>query len=183
MRIISGKYRHRRFTPPNNFRARPTTDFAKENLFNVLQNMIDFEDIKALDLFGGTGSISFELLSRGAKNVTCVEQNRNHAAFIKEISKTLKCEDDLRLIIGDVFRFIKTTPSKQFDFIFADPPYDLPKLEEIPQIILERQLLNEDGLLIFEHSKEYDFSKFQGFFQLRKYGAVHFSFFKLQDQQ
>ena len=124
MRIISGKYGRRRFDVPSSFSARPTTDFAKENIFNVLSNLIDFEGLDALDLFAGTGSISFELLSRGCRQVTSVEKNNAHASFIAKVAKELKTSD-LNLIRGDVFRYIQSVPSESFDFIFADPPYAL----------------------------------------------------------
>lgn len=126
MRIITGQYKGRHFDIPRSFKARPTTDFAKENIFNVLQNYIDFEDATALDLFAGTGSISLELVSRGCSRVISVEADRDHANFIRECFKKLGEDKDL-LIRGDVFRFLRTCKQK-FDFIFADPPYALEKL-------------------------------------------------------
>ena len=119
MRIISGIYGRRRFDVPSSFSARPTTDFAKENIFNVISNLIDFEGLDALDLFAGTGSISFELLSRECRSVTAVEKNNAHANFIAKVAKELKTTS-LHLIRGDVFRYLNTAPSKSFDFIFAD---------------------------------------------------------------
>ena len=138
MRIISGKYGRRRFDVPSSFSARPTTDFAKENLFNVLSNLVDFEGLEALDLFAGTGSISFELLSRGCKNVTSIEKNNAHAAFISKVAKELK-DENMRLIKGDAFRFLKSTEAESFDFIFADPPYALKELPDVPGIVFERK--------------------------------------------
>lgn len=176
MRIISGIYRRRRFSVPSSFNARPTTDFAKENLFNVLMNLIDLEGLEALDLFSGTGSIAFELISRGCSKVTAVEKNHAHSSFIAKVAKELKT-DALRLISGDVFRFLNTAKPESFDFIFADPPYDLNDLDKIPEIILERNLLRAEGMFIMEHPKEYDFSALPFFFQHRKYGSVNFSFF------
>lgn len=182
MRIISGKYGHRRFSVPSSFGARPTTDFAKENLFNVLMNLIDFEDREALDLFSGTGSITFELLSRGCRQVTAVEKNHAHASFIGKVGRELKSEG-LNLICGDAFRFINTAKPETFDFIFADPPYALPELEQIPQLILENNLLKPEGILVMEHPKEYDFSSLPGYTQRRVYGSVNFSLFSVKKEE
>ena len=177
MRVISGIYKRRRFDVPHSFKARPTTDFAKENLFNVLSNYMDFEDgIRALDLFAGTGSISLELVSRGCQRVISVEADRDHANFIRECFKKLGEDKDL-LIRGDVFRFLKTCKQK-FDFIFADPPYALEKLPEIPDLVLNGDLLNEDGIFVFEHGKNYDFSEHPRFLEHRSYGSVNFSIFR-----
>ncbi|MEG0949030.1 MAG: 16S rRNA (guanine(966)-N(2))-methyltransferase RsmD [Bacteroidales bacterium] len=181
MRIISGKYKRRRFDVPKNIKARPTTDFARENLFNVLNNQIDFEDLKALDLFAGTGAISFELLSRGAAQVVSVEKHNTQYDFIRKVSRELK-DDNILPIKGDVFRFIASSREK-FDFIFADPPYDLPELEKIPELIFKAGLLKEDGLFILEHSKKNDFSDMPEFDELRTYGSVNFSFFSLKGEE
>jgi 16S rRNA (guanine(966)-N(2))-methyltransferase RsmD len=175
MRIISGKYKSRRFEAPKSFKARPTTDFAKENLFNVITNRIDLEGMAALDLFAGTGSISFELLSRGCKEVVCVEKEVAHYAFIKKVKTELENED-LIAIKGDVFRFIKLC-KQTFDFIFADPPYSLKNLDKIPEMILSNDLLKTNGIFVMEHPKEYDFSVLPYFSQKRVYGAVNFSIF------
>lgn len=176
MRIISGKYGRRRFTVPSTFGARPTTDFAKENLFNVLMNLIDFDEGTALDLFSGTGSIAFELLSRGCQSVTSVEKNNAHAAFIGKVAKELKT-NDLKLICGDAYRFLNTAKAETYDFIFADPPYALENLAEIPKLVLDRNLLKENGVFVMEHPKEYDFSSLPFFYQQRIYGSVNFSLF------
>lgn len=176
MRIISGKYGRRRFDVPSSFSARPTTDLAKENLFNVLSNLIDFEDMDALDLFAGTGSISFELLSRGCKSVTSIEKNNAHAVFISKVVRELK-DENMHLIKGDVFRFLKNAVPESFDFIFADPPYALKELPDVPKIIFERKLLRNEGILVMEHPASYDFSKLPFFDQHRVYGAVNFSIF------
>ena len=184
MRIISGQYGGRRFEAPRNLQARPTTDIAKEGLFNILQNRMDFEDIQALDLFGGTGSISFELLSRGAQKVTCVEMGRQQQQFILKVANELHIGHELNLVRGDVFRYLKSqttvAPADGLsDFIFADPPYALPELGQLPELFLDGHLLKADGWFILEHGKDHDFSTKKGFLELRTYGAVHFSFFRL----
>ncbi|WP_459188629.1 RsmD family RNA methyltransferase [Parabacteroides sp. APC149_11_2_Y6] len=182
MRIISGIYGRRRFDVPSTFSARPTTDFAKENLFNVLSNLTDLEGADALDLFAGTGSISFELLSRECRNVTAVEKNNQHASFIAKVAKELKTES-LHLIRGDVFRYLSSAPMQSFDFIFADPPYALKELPEIPRLVFERDLLREDGIFVMEHPKEYDFSELPYFNQRRIYGSVNFSIFIKEEEK
>jgi 16S rRNA (guanine966-N2)-methyltransferase len=176
MRIITGKYKGRHFDIPRSFKARPTTDFAKENIFNVLMGYIDFEDTLALDLFAGTGSISLELASRGCKEVVSVEADRNHANFIRQNFNKINDDSDL-LIRGDVFRFIKSC-HQQFDFIFADPPYALKELPEIPNLILSSGILKDNGIFVFEHGKEYDFSDHKNFIEHRSYGSVNFSLFR-----
>ena len=176
MRVITGIYKGRHFDVPRSFKARPTTDFAKENIFNVINGYIDLDGAQALDLFAGTGSISLELLSRGCRPVVSVEMDRDHASFIRECMKKIGTEDNI-LIRGDVFRFIKSA-KQQFDIIFAGPPYALPELPTIPQLILERGLLREGGLLVFEHGKKNDFSSLPGFIEHRAYGSVNFSLFK-----
>ena len=176
MRVISGIYKRRRFDVPKNFKARPTTDFAKENLFNVLSNRIDFEDsVTALDLFAGTGSISIELVSRGCDKVISVEKDPQHYSFICKVMQEVKTDKCLP-IRGDVFKFIDSTREK-FDFIFADPPYALPDLKDIPDLIFEKGLLKEDGLLVLEHGKDHNFKGHPHFVEERHYGSVHFSFF------
>lgn len=174
MRIITGKYKGRHFDVPRSFKARPTTDFAKENIFNVMMGYVDFEDSSALDLFSGTGSISLEFLSRGCKDVTSVEMDRDHARFISQCISKLG-EDNHLLIRGDVFRFLKSCKRK-YDIVFADPPYALPNLTEIPDKALP--LLNPEGLFVFEHGKQNDFSAHPNFVEHRAYGSVNFSIFK-----
>lgn len=176
MRIVGGIYKRRRFDVPKNFKARPTTDFAKENLFNVVGNLIDLEDTEALDLFSGTGSIAFELLSRGCKEVVSVEKDPAHYAFIKKVKEELE-DDNITTIRGDVFKYLDTC-NRQFDFIFADPPYALKNLADIPQKIIEAGLIAEGGIFVMEHPKEYDFSQLPFFSQRRVYGAVNFSIFE-----
>ena len=176
MRIITGRYKGRRFDIPRTFKARPPTDFAKENIFNVLQGYTDFDDKTALDLFAGTGSISLELASRGCQQVVSVEADRDHAAFIRQCFAKLGADNQL-LIRGDVFKFLKTC-RQSFDFIFADPPYALRELSQIPDLILESTLLRPDGLLVFEHGKDHDFSQHPRFVEHRQYGSVNFSIFR-----
>lgn len=176
MRIITGEYKGRHFDIPKTFKARPTTDFAKENIFNVLNAYIDFDGATALDLFSGTGSISLELLSRGCSSVISVEADRDHHAFIRQcITKlgTNRCVP----IRGDVFRFIKGC-RQQFDFIFADPPYALPELETIPGKVFEYGLLKPEGVFVFEHGKHNDFSENEHYVEHRAYGSVNFTIFK-----
>lgn len=182
MRIIGGIYRHRRFNLPSSFGARPTTDLAKENIFNVINNLIDLDGAVALDLFSGTGSIAFELISRGCERVTAVEKDRMHVSFIDKVAKTLKT-DALNLIRGDVFRYLKSAPRQGFDFIFADPPYALPELPDVPSIVLGHDLLREGGLFIMEHSKANDFSSLPYFYQRRVYGSVNFSLFLKEEER
>ena len=178
MRIITGKYRGRRFDVPHTFKARPTTDFAKENIFNVLQGYVDLDGAMALDLFAGTGSISLEMLSRGCSSVVSVEADRDHAAFIRQCLQKLG-DDSCALIRGDVFRFLKSC-RQQFDFIFADPPYALQQLPQIPDMIFQPTcLLREGGIFVFEHGKQYDFSAHPHFIEHRAYGSVNFSLFKI----
>ena len=176
MRIISGIYGRRRFQIPASFKARPTTDLAKESLFNVLVHLIDLRDTDALDLFAGTGSISFELLSRGCRRVTAVEQDRLCTDFISKVAGKLNVEV-LQVVKGDVFRFLNVATELSYDFIFADPPYLLKNLTEIPRLIFEKKILRKEGVFVMEHSKEYDFSTLPFFDQHRSYGAVNFSFF------
>ena len=176
MRIITGKYKGRHFDIPRSFKARPTTDFAKENIFNVLVQYVDFEDATALDLFSGTGSISLELLSRGCSQVVSVEMDRDHHRFIQECIKKLGGKGIIP-IRGDVFRFIKSC-KQQYDIIFADPPYALKELPQIPDLVIEKQLLKENGIFVFEHGKDYDFSQHPNFVEHRSYGSVNFSLFR-----
>lgn len=174
MRVITGTYKGRHFDVPRSFKARPTTDFAKENIFNVMMGYIDFEGIEALDLFAGTGSITLELLSRGCKEVVSVEMDRDHARFIQQCIDKVGAENHT-LVKGDAFRFMKSC-KRQFDFIFADPPYSLPTLETIPDLALP--LLKEGGMMVFEHGKQNDFSQHPRFVERRVYGAVNFSLFR-----
>ena len=182
MRIITGKYKGRHFDIPRSFKARPTTDFAKENIFNVLIQYVDLEDATALDLFSGTGSITLELLSRGCKQVVSVEMDRDHHRFISECLKKLTAtSEEVKTncipLRADVFRFLKSC-RQQYDFIFADPPYALKEIPQIPDLIFEKGLLKENGLFILEHGKDNDFSQHPHFIEHRSYGSVNFSLFK-----
>ena len=176
MRIITGKYKGRHFDIPRTFKARPTTDFAKENIFNVLTGYIDFEGTMALDLFSGTGSISLELVSRGCARVISVEADRDHHRFIMQCLQKLGVTS-VTAIRGDAFRFIKSC-KQQFDFIFADPPYALEELKTIPTLIFEKNLLKEDGVFVFEHGKNDSFTDHPNFVEHRSYGSVNFSIFQ-----
>ena len=176
MRIISGKYKSRKFQLPTNFSARPTTDMARESLFNILNNRIDWENANALDLFSGTGCIAVEFVSRGCPHVTSVESNAKNHAFIQKVKEMLDAKE-LLTIKSDVFSFIKSC-KQTFDLIFADPPYDLKELDLIPTKIFEKELLNDEGIFILEHSKKNTFTEHPFFKEERKYGSVHFSFFE-----
>jgi 16S rRNA (guanine(966)-N(2))-methyltransferase RsmD len=180
VRIVSGKYKGRHIPVRKNFPSRPTTDFAKENLFNVLNNTFDFEELKVLDLFSGTGSISYEFASRGAI-VTLIENDYRSYEFIRKTILDLEMKN-VTPFKADVFRALRKIP-QQFDIIFADPPYTLKNIEEIPPLIFENQLLTEEGWFILEHSDKNDFRAFRYFKELRKYGSVHFSIFCLSGRK
>ncbi|TAJ15706.1 16S rRNA (guanine(966)-N(2))-methyltransferase RsmD [Marinilabiliaceae bacterium JC017] len=177
MRIVSGQLKGIRFSPPKSFSARPTTDFAKENLFNVLGNRIDFEDQKVLDLFGGTGSISYEFASRGCQHITCIEKNFKHYKFISDTVKKLKLDTQIRPFKYCSFKYLEKC-DETFDIIFADPPFDLKTLDNLPDLVFSRPILSENGFFILEHSDKKSFSNHPHFFEVRKYGKVHFSLFK-----
>ena len=177
MRIITGKYKGRHFEIPRSFKARPTTDFAKENIFNVLMDYIDFDGTRALDLFAGTGSITLELLSRGCSQVVSVELDRDHHRFIQQCIAKLQEENNVQCLRADVFRFIKGS-HQQFDFIFADPPYALKELPQIPDLVFAHNLLAPDGIFVFEHGKDNDFSGHPHFVEHRSYGSVNFTLFR-----
>ena len=176
MRIISGKYKGKILRPPKRFRARPTTDFAKEALFNILSNKIDFSQTRVADLFSGTGSIGFEFASRGAEYVDMVEKDHIHYAFIHTTIMDLKM-DNARAVKTDVFTFIDHS-RQSYDLVFADPPFDLEKIEKIPDLIMNSEVLNSNGWFILEHSKKLNFSSHPYFFEHRGYGSVSFSFFR-----
>ena len=176
MRIIGGKYRGRRIVPPRGFKARPTTDFARESLFNILNNRIDFGEIRVLDLFAGTGSISYEFASRGAREVDLVEKDMKHISGIRRIIKDMGI-DNIRSIHIDTRTYLKICTVK-YDVVFADPPYDLPWLKEIPDLVFESGVIKEEGFFILEHPRNMSFSKHKLFFEHRNYGGVNFSFFR-----
>jgi 16S rRNA (guanine966-N2)-methyltransferase len=175
MRIVGGKYKGRIFKPNKSFTARPTTDLAKESLFNILMNRYDFTGMKILDLFSGTGSIGYEFASREAGEVTLVEKNLLHVRFIHDVVEKLQI-NNAHVVHDDVFRFLKFT-RKKFDIVFADPPYDFPFISEIPLAVSNSEVLKDGGLLIIEHSKDQDFSSYPFYSETRKYGKVNFSFF------
>lgn len=181
MRIISGTLKGRSIHPPKNLRARPTTDFAKENLFNVLNNLVDYEELDVLDLFAGTGSISYEFASRGAKSVTPVEVNQVHYNFIKATAKSLEIEN-MYVTRANAFLYIKAC-KKQFDLIFADAPYDIEGSDTLPDMIFKHGLLRDNGIFILEHSKNMNFSEHSNFCETRSYGSVQFSFFKKEGEK
>lgn len=176
MRIISGTYKRRRLEPPKNITARPTTDFAKEGLFNLLQNRMDFEGTDMLDLFAGTGGIGLEFVSRGAREVTAVELAHTQQNYIISVCKQLGIRN-LNVVRGDVFKYIAAC-RLHYDFIYADPPYQLDTLPTLPDLIFEYGLLKEGGIFVLEHSKAHDFSAHPHFSDHRTYGNVHFSFFQ-----
>lgn len=176
MRIISGKHKGRRINPPANMPyTRPTTDIAKEGLFNILQNNLDFTALKTLDLFGGTGSISFELASRGAEDLTIVERDVKMYAFIKKTAEDLKLEN-FKVVKSEVFRFIQDTTEK-YDFIFAGPPYALQNIDDLPRAIFAKGLLKENGWFVLEHTPRNNYEGFPFFRDARNYGTTIFSIF------
>jgi 16S rRNA (guanine(966)-N(2))-methyltransferase RsmD len=176
MRIISGSLGGRRISPPSNMPyTRPTTDIAKEGLFNVLQNQLDFEELKTLDLFGGTGCISYELASRGVNDLTIVEKDQQMFSFIKKTAEALRLEN-FKVVKSDVFRFIQQCHEK-FDFIFAGPPYALQTIDDLPKLIFEKQLLKKSGWFILEHTPRNNYESFPHFKLARNYGTTIFSIF------
>lgn len=181
MRIIRGKYGKRRFDVPRNITARPTTDFARENLFNVIENMIDIEGIRVLDLFAGTGAISLEFASRGAEEVTAVETARTQSSFIISVRDKLG-DRAIHVVRGDVFRFLASYDGEPYDVVFADPPYDHERFGEVPELILNSDTVKPGTLVIVEHSKAYSFSAYPGFIGQRVYGSVNFSMFRVLER-
>ncbi|MGB1241616.1 MAG: RsmD family RNA methyltransferase [Chitinophagales bacterium] len=175
MRIIGGKHKGYRFTPPKKTPARPTTDRAKEALFNILYNTFDFEYTKVLDLFGGTGSLSYEFASRGCKDITLVEIDKGNIRFIHRIVE--KLEFPIRIVQLDVFKFMRTNPL-QYDLIFAGPPYPLPNLDSIPDKIFEHNVIAPEGWLVLEHNPKHNFDDHPHFLEKRNYGTTIFSIFE-----
>lgn len=179
MRIVGGKFKGRRFNPPaDKWPTRPTTDFAKEGLFNILLNRIDFEETRMLDLFGGSGNHSYEAISRGCRDVTYVDQHYPCVRFVKELAGTLEIEEFIHITRADASKYIQNYNGIGFDYIFAGPPYGLPWLDNIPDLVFTNNLLSIDGLFVLEHNANHDFRNQQHFLELRKYGGTHFSFFK-----
>jgi 16S rRNA (guanine966-N2)-methyltransferase len=176
MRIVGGKYKGRKILPPKSVRARPTTDFAKEGLFNILQHSVPLEGIRVLDLFAGTGNISLEFLSREAEEVISVEQDRELFTHLQSAARTLQATN-WHHVKGDAFTFVRSHRSV-YDIIFADPPFNLEGTELLPQLVRDAGILAEDGLLIIEHPNDVNMSADPWFDRHRPYGNVHFSFFK-----
>lgn len=177
MRIISGKYKSKRIFAPKNLPVRPTTDFAKEGLFNMISNEYDIETLSVLDLFSGTGNIAYEFASRGAVEILCIDKNYHCVSFIKKTAKELDFKQ-LSVFKNDVLKYLKKY-TKQFDVIFADPPYAIENIDEIVELVFRNNLLKENGVLILEHDGKWDFSDQKNFVQHRNYGNVNFSSFKL----
>ncbi len=181
MRIIGGKFRGRRFNPPaKNWPTRPTTDFAKEGLFNILINNFDFAELKVLDLFGGTGNHSYEFISRGCEDVTYVDKFPGAVRFVKKTAEELDIQDHIRIVRGDVFRFMETA-GQQYDYIFAGPPYALPTIDIIPDEIFRNKLLAPGGWFVMEHNPNHAYEKHPNYFQERHYGKTIFSFFRPEE--
>jgi len=177
MRIIGGKFKGRKFVPPaKNWPTRPTTDFAKEGLFNILNNRLNFEETVMLDLFGGTGSHSYEFISRGCLDVTYVDKFGGCVAFVAKTAQELKIEDKIRIIKSDVFKFLSSN-IRQFDYIFAGPPYPLPNLNSIPDEIFKYNTLAIDGIFVLEHNPNHNFKNHVRYIEERNYGTTIFSFF------
>lgn len=179
MRIISGQYKGRRIVAPKNLPVRPTTDMAKESLFNILNNQLSFHDIRVLDLFSGTGNISYEFASRGVQDITSVDQNFNCIKFIKKTISELQFENEITPIKSDVFKFLEKT-QYPYDCIFADPPYDFSEEQflTIPNLVFQHNLLAPEGILIVEHSTFTNLSEHIYFLDKKKYGSVCLSFFQ-----
>ena len=176
MRIIGGKLRGKTILPPQGYKARPTTDFAKEGLFNILNNEYEMEGLQVLDLFGGTGAISYEFASRGASRVYCVEMLPLHANFIKAQAARFGM-DNLTVVRHNVFEFLEICREK-FDIIFADPPYAIERLADIPDKVFSKDILHQGAYFILEHPEEFNFESHPFFVKEKKYGNVHFSFFE-----
>lgn len=175
MRIIGGVHKGRIIKTPNDLPVRPTTDFAKEALFNILQNQLDFDTLSVLDLFSGTGHIALEFASRGCAKVVSVDKNFKCTRFIGQTAAALNL--NVEVLKDDVFNFLKKTTGK-FDLVFADPPYDLPNIEDIHRILFEGDHLNPNALLIIEHGEKTHLDNLNYFVQHRRYGGVNFSFFR-----
>lgn len=175
MRIIAGTLRGRRLNPPQGLPVRPTTDMARESLFNIFNNYVDYEDCTVMDLFAGTGAVSLEFVSRGAKEVTSVEINNQCTEFIKATAMQFGIRN-LHVVRADVFDLLKRA-NRRFDIIFADPPYAIENLASLPDLVFEKQVLTDDGIFVLEHPREYSFEEHPHFWQHRAYGKVNFTFF------
>lgn len=175
MRIIAGTLKGRRLNPPDNLPVRPTTDMARESLFNILNNYVDYEECDAMDLFAGTGAVSFEFISRGVKSMTSIEINNQCTDFIKATAQRLNIHN-IHVVRADVFDLLKRA-YKKFDIVFADPPYAHPDLAKLPDLVFEKEILTDDGIFILEHPREFSFEEHPHFWQHRAYGKVNFTFF------
>jgi 16S rRNA (guanine(966)-N(2))-methyltransferase RsmD len=182
MRIVGGEFSGRRFNPPTNIPARPTTDVAKEGLFNTLQNLMDLEGIKTCDIFGGTGSISYELASRGAEDLTLIERDDTSIRFIKKTAEALGISSKMNIIKGDVFKFMKQCRDN-YQFIFAGPPYALETIDELPHLIFEKKMLSPNGIFVLEHTPRNDYQQHPHFLRMKNYGTTVFTFFKQPSQE
>ena len=175
MRIIAGTLRGRRLNPPANLPVRPTTDMARESLFNILNNYVDFEDCSVMDLFAGTGAVSFEFVSRGVREVTSIDINSQCTDYIKAEAARMAVRN-IHVVRADVFDLLKRA-NRRFDIVFADPPYALEGLASLPDLVFDRQVLTDDGIFILEHPREFSFEAHPHFWQHRAYGKVNFTFF------
>ncbi len=178
MRIIRGRYRSRIIDAPRSLPVRPTTDFAKEALFNIIENFLEFDALEVLDLFAGTGNISYEFASRGCKRITCVD---HHLQCINFISKTASALGMNQIVVNrsDAFRYVQKCMSA-YDLIFADPPYEMKDVEKLVDLVMQSEVLKENGFFILEHSQRHSFEHLAWFWQHRQYGEVNFSFFRHQ---
>lgn len=177
MRIVGGAFSGRRFSPPASIPARPTTDVAKEGLFNTLENMRHIEGMETCDLFGGTGSISYELASRGAAALTLVERDTTSVGFIKKTATELGIASRMNILRGDVFRFLKSVTG-QYDFVFAGPPYALQEIDELPVLVFDRNMLKPNGIFVLEHTPRNNYQQFPCFLRIKNYGTTVFTFFE-----
>ncbi len=183
MRIIGGQFKGRKFIPPaKNWPTRPTTDFAKEGLFNILHNHFDISALKVLDLFGGTGNHSYEFISRGCRDVTYVDKFPGCVAFVKKTAEQLDIESYLTIVRADVFRFMASA-QQEYDYIFAGPPYPLPTIPDIPNLIFEYGLLRPGGWFVMEHNPNHDFKQHPHYLQERHYGKTIFSIFGQAEEE
>ena len=176
MRIISGSLKGRRLNPPANLPVRPTTDMAREGLFNILNNYVDYEDCSVMDLFTGTGAVAVEFISRGVREVTAIDINNACTEYVKSEASRLDLKN-LHVVRADVFDLLKRA-NRKFDIVFADPPYTLPQLAQLPDLVMQHQLLCPDGIFVLEHGKTHSFTSHPCFVEQRVYGSVHFSFFR-----
>ena len=175
MRIIAGNLRGRRINPPQNLPVRPTTDMARESLFNILNNYVDYEDCSVMDLFSGTGAVSLEFVSRGVHDVTSVDINSQCTEFVKGCAAQFGVKN-MHVVRADVFDFLKRL-NRQFDIVFADPPYAIEGLATLPDLVFDHGALTDDGIFVLEHPREFDFEEHPHFWQHRAYGKVNFTFF------